>query len=139
MSFTRIKYVSRCADSLRPADIESIVAVSQRNNSARGITGAMALSGRLFYQVLEGAPDVVDHLYAKIAADARHTDVMLLRRQTNAPTRLFPNWSMRLINLQATEAARLEPLRELLAGTVELRERSDQMAATLERALATWV
>jgi hypothetical protein len=139
MQFKRIKYVSRCARDLKPADIDAIVAVSQRNNAARGVTGAMALSGRLFYQVLEGPPDVIDALYAKIAADPRHSDVTLLRSQAQVPMRMFAKWSMRIVNLEETEASRLEPLRELLMGTVELRERSDQMAATLERALATWV
>lgn len=138
MPFKRIKYVSQCAADLRPADIETIVAVSQRNNAARGVTGAMALSGRLFYQVLEGPPEVIDALYAKIAADPRHTNVTLLRSQSDAPMRIFPKWSMRIVNLEETEAAKLEPLRELLTGTVELRERSERMAATLERALAAW-
>lgn len=135
MTLKRIKYVSRFAGFLNQPDIEAIVAVSQRNNAARGVTGVMASSGRLFYQVLEGPTEVVDPLYARIAADPRHTDLVLLRSQDDVPGRLFPRWSMQLLNLDETSAMRLEPLREMLAAVVELRERSDRMASALERAL----
>jgi hypothetical protein len=137
MSIKRIKYVSRFAGHLTPADVESIAKVSQRNNATRQVTGVMATSGRLFYQVLEGPADVLDALYATITADPRHTDVLLLRSQDDVVARLFPQWSMQLVNLDDASAMRLEPIRELLTAVVELRELSDRMAASLERALAS--
>ncbi|MBM4359041.1 MAG: BLUF domain-containing protein [Deltaproteobacteria bacterium] len=137
MALKRIKYVSRFAEDLTQADVEAIAEVSQRNNAAREVTGVMASSGRLFYQVLEGPAEVVDALYATIAADPRHTDVLLLRSQSDVATRLFPQWSMHLVNLDDASAVRLAPLRELLTAVVELRELSDRMAVSLERALAT--
>lgn len=137
MALKRIKYVSRFAEHLTQADVEAIAEVSQRNNAAREVTGVMASSGRLFYQVLEGPAEVVDALYATILADPRHTDVLLLRSQSDVSSRLFPQWSMHLVNLDDASALRLAPLRALLTAVVELRELSDGMATSLERALAT--
>ncbi|MBM4377583.1 MAG: BLUF domain-containing protein [Deltaproteobacteria bacterium] len=136
MALKRIKYVSRFAEHLTQADVEAIAEVSQRNNAAREVTGVMASSGRLFYQVLEGPAEVVDALYATIVADPRHTDVLHLRSQSDVATRLFPQWSMHLVNLDDASVLRLAPLRELLTAVVELRELSDRMASSLERALA---
>ena len=137
MELKRIKYVSRFAEHLTQADVEAIAEVSQRNNAAREVTGVMASSGRLFYQVLEGPAEVVDALYATIVADPRHTDVLLLRSQSDVSARLFPQWSMHLVNLDDASGVRLAPLRALLTAVVELRGLSDGMATSLERALAT--
>ncbi len=139
MPLKRIKYVSRYARHLTENEIESIVATSQRNNAARQISGIMATSGRMFYQVLEGPSEAVDALYARISADPRHTDVALLRNQEDVAERLFARWSMRQINLEELASLRMEPLREMLSTVVDLRERSDRMAAVIERALANEV
>ena len=135
MALKRIKYISRFSGVLSPSDIEQIVAVSQRNNQLAGITGVMATSGKLFYQVLEGPSEQVDGLLKKIRADPRHTDFVLLRVQEDVESRLFPSWSMQSIQLDEASALRLEPLRETLATMVELRLLSDKMAAVLDRAL----
>jgi hypothetical protein len=57
-------------------------------------------------QILEGNETDVENLYAKIAQDSRHHElVVLLRKQTDKP--LFKDWSMGFIDLDNDEAARI--------------------------------
>lgn len=91
----RLLYVSRSrlAPETAAAEVDAIVAVARRKNSALGITGGLIWTGQAFAQVLEGEAAVVDALMATIAADPRHTDVRIVS-QVTVDRRAVPDWSM---------------------------------------------
>lgn len=131
----RIKYVSRFAREMTVAELDALVAKAAEKNRALGITGILATTGGLFYQVIEGPTAAIDSLYATIAADGRHVDVLVLGVEEGVAQRHFPQWQMHRVDLASPTEPQLEPLRELLATVVELRLRADRLTNTLERGI----
>lgn len=95
----RLLYVSRAADGLTTATIDSIVAQSRKNNPEAGITGLLCHSGNVFMQVLEGGRSAVNATYARILRDGRHANVELLLYEEIAERR-FAGWTMGRANLE---------------------------------------
>ena len=131
----RLKYVSRSVLPLGSTAVGLIVAHAQERNQQLDVTGVLVTTGSLFYQVIEGPESAVDSLYARIASDPRHTDLLILGVEENIHERFFADWSMQRIDLSTEADERLEPLREVLNLIVELRTRSQRLTHTLERAL----
>ncbi|NQX95351.1 MAG: BLUF domain-containing protein [Erythrobacter sp.] len=101
-------YIST-APSLTRADVDSILASSQRNNEARGVTGLLLYNGRNFLQLLEGEESELVSLMVKISHDPRHTGISMIDRKL-AEERACPNWAMRRVMI----AESVEKRRELL-------------------------
>ena len=122
----RLMYASRAADSVGTDELAAILRRSRQDNHASGITGLLCLSGGSFLQVLEGGRSQVSALYNRIAADARHRDVVLLSYEEIGERR-FAGWAMGLIDLSRlnpalllkySEAAVLDPY--ALSGRVSM-------------------
>jgi len=94
----RLLYASRAAEALTPEAVDSILAVSRKDNPALGITGLLCYSGDIFMQVLEGGRDAVSQLYNAISHDPRHRDVVLLDYE-EITERRFAGWTMGQVNL----------------------------------------
>jgi len=75
------------------AEIDVILAASQRNNLRFGVTGALIFNTGAFAQVLEGACPDVESTFERIQCDQRHRDVQVLAFE-GVPSRVFPSWSM---------------------------------------------
>jgi hypothetical protein len=129
----RIKYISRFTTPLDRAAIIAIGEQASRKNQRLGLTGLLMTSGGLFYQVLEGPPAEVDAVYAAIAADERHTDVLLLASEEDVPSRLYPDWSMHTIDLDAAAHVRLFPLKALIKAVFEQQLLIANMMWAIER------
>jgi Sensors of blue-light using FAD len=99
----RLLYASRACDTMTTAALAAIMTQSKTNNAKSGVTGVLCLSEGIFLQVLEGGRNAVSALYNRIAADARHRDVVLLNYE-EINERCFAGWSMGEVNL-----ARLNP------------------------------
>lgn len=89
-----IVYRSEAVDRLPYSALADICVFSARKNREVGITGFLVEFEGIFLQVLEGEPDVVETLFAHIAADTRHTEVELLLRETTAGQPNFGFWAM---------------------------------------------
>jgi hypothetical protein len=74
----RLLYASKAVDDVSQEGLLSILSQSKAHNPASGITGVLCSSGRIFLQLLEGGRTQVNALYNHIAADPRHTDVVIL-------------------------------------------------------------
>ncbi len=95
----RLLYVSRAVDKdCSKSAIESILEVSRAHNLHNGITGVLCYGGGVFLQAIEGGRDAVNRLYNHIAADARHSDVVLLHYEEISERR-FGGWTMGQVNL----------------------------------------
>jgi hypothetical protein len=94
----RLLYASRAKKALTPDQIEGLLVQGRAHNAAFGLTGILCWSGDVFMQVIEGGRDPVNAVYRHIAADARHTDVVLLSYEQIIERR-FGNWTMGQVNL----------------------------------------
>lgn len=98
----QLVYISNTRIDFPESELDRILAVSRRNNSARGVTGLLLYLGGAFLQVLEGADEDVEAIYTRIRSDARHWETNVLLDQ-DMP-RAFDGWSMGYPTLTADEA-----------------------------------
>jgi len=79
----RLTYVSHNERGERdtPATAAAILAIARRRNTTAGVTGAMAYSPGWFAQVLEGGLAGVEHTFARILRDQRHSGICVLRME----------------------------------------------------------
>ena len=113
----RLMYASRAVPAVDQEELLAILKKSKANNPKAGVTGVLCFSEGVFMQVLEGGRNAVNKLYNRIAADARHSEVMLLSYEEISERR-FAGWSMGQVNmarlnpallLKYSECAKLDP------------------------------
>jgi len=135
MSLKRIKYVSSFSRPMTPAEIDDLAQEAGFNNEVLEITGILAVSGSLFFQILEGPQEAVDQIYSRILQDNRHVHVMLLREEVGELERLFPDWTMRKVDLSEDAENRLAPLRAILEAVFAQTQTVGQLTHALERGI----
>ncbi|MBC6989989.1 BLUF domain-containing protein [Hymenobacter sp. BT491] len=91
--FYQLIYVSVAFAPFTNPELHALAAQARAHNSQRHITGILFYGEGYFAQVLEGAQEEVESLYASIKRDTRHHHVTLVVRGTR-PRREFPHWSM---------------------------------------------
>jgi Sensors of blue-light using FAD len=130
----RLVYASRAVDDVSQEQLLNILSQSKVNNPESGITGVLCSSGSIFLQCLEGGRMQVNALYNQIAADPRHSDVVILSYE-EISERNFSNWSMGVVNLEQvnpslllkySETATLDPYR--VSGTASMALLHELMA-----------
>lgn len=130
----RLVYASRAVDDVSQEQLLNILSQSKANNPESGITGVLCSSGPVFLQCLEGGRMQINALYNRIAADPRHSDVVILSYQ-EISERDFANWSMGVVNLEQvnvslllkySETATLDPYR--VSGTASMALLHELMA-----------
>ena len=129
----RITYISRYAKSMSSEELKKLGDLAADKNQELGVTGILMASGGLFYQVIEGPGEIVDELYATIERDGRHTDLLLLDSEDGLEDRRFPDWSMRLVNLDAASHVRLFPLKALIKAVFDQQMLVRNMIWAIER------
>jgi len=133
----RLLYASRAAKAVDQEEMEAILRQAKANNHKSGITGVLCLcrNGGVFLQVLEGSRDAVNRLYARLAADTRHSELVLLSYE-EIRERRFAGWTMGQVNmarlnaalvLKYSETAALDPYAMSGAAAMALL---DELAAT---------
>ena len=94
----RLIYVSKAVDPQTGALTESILRKAHAWNMQNDITGVLCEGQGVFLQALEGERGKVTRLYARIAADPRHTDLELIHCEGIADRR-YGDWSMARVSL----------------------------------------
>ena len=107
-------YISSFARPIPDDEIAELGAYAAQRNSGDGITGVLLTLGAVFFQVIEGEDGAIDDLYARVLRDDRHTDIICLRSEFDAEYRLFPDWSMNVIDLDDLVGEVMAPLKLLL-------------------------
>ncbi len=115
----RITYISKLAHPLSLKEIEAIGIIASQNNNHNNVTGLLVYFEKLFFQVLEGDDKEVDRLYAKIGKDARHRSILRLKTEYGIKERLFPSWSMKMINLDNNADDLMRPIKILFRTVLE--------------------
>jgi hypothetical protein len=96
-SIHNLVYCSRAVQNMDKETLEKIISTAKHHNPQWGITGLLVFGSGIFFQWLEGPRDNVTRLFEIIAADPRHTHVVLLTQEDDFRERLFPNWDMELV------------------------------------------
>jgi hypothetical protein len=102
-----LAYLSTCVKPFSTEEIEALLFKCRAFNSGVGVSGALLLHNRTFFQYLEGPPEAVRQVYKRIKDSARHTSITEL---LNAPVdkRLFSNWTMGFADVPESMVLRLE-------------------------------
>ena len=93
-SIHNLVYCSQASAALDKDAIARIIATARHHNPRLGITGLLVYGQGIFFQWLEGPHDNVSQLLARISADPRHTNVVVLSQEDEIRDRLFPEWDM---------------------------------------------
>lgn len=93
-----IVYKSRSKDVVDLDMVNSILAVSTRNNSANGITGVLIATKTHFLQVLEGEFEALNATFQRITSNTRHDKIQLISF-VEIEERKFGEWAMHGIGL----------------------------------------
>ncbi len=89
----QLVYVSSASANLSEDDLKDVISCARETNKILGVTGMLVFLDGCFLQVLEGRPERVRELYAKIEADPRHFGAkVLIESEIAKPA--FPAWSM---------------------------------------------
>ncbi len=107
-------YMSSFARPLSRPEIEEIGSRSARRNTEDGITGVLLTLGDIFFQIIEGDEWAIDDLYDRVLCDDRHTDIICLKTEPGIVERLFPEWSMNVLDLDDLAGDVVGPLKLLL-------------------------
>jgi hypothetical protein len=78
--------------------LERIFRISVPKNARLDITGALGFSQLTYIQLLEGPSSSLDQMMETLAADPRHSELIVLLR-SSSERRLLPGWSMARVNL----------------------------------------
>ncbi len=115
----RITYISRLKESLSIGEIELIGEASKIKNEDAQITGILLYFNDLFFQIIEGDSLNIENLYCKIKEDKRHEDVLCLKSENEITERYFPDWSMKVINLDRRTDELASPIKLLLKALID--------------------
>jgi len=90
-------YCSRAAPGVDQRSISKIVAAARHHNPRFAITGLLVFGSGIFFQWLEGPRDNIISLMKIIAADPRHSSIVVLSEEGEVHDRMFPEWDMELV------------------------------------------
>ena len=106
-------YVSSAAKPFTSDELADLMRAAREHNAVADITGMLLYKDGNFMQLLEGPQASVQALFAKIAADPRHTGAITLLRESIAD-RAFADWSMGFRDLRSPGIAGIPGYSEFL-------------------------
>lgn len=104
--FERVLYVSRAIPGLTFFDVYDIIRTALKENSKRGLTGALLVADGYFIQVLEGQAGAVQECFQRIETDNRHTSIQLRLRHPIAALAFPSDWMVLRDGVQVNSALR---------------------------------
>lgn len=95
-----LTYVSRYQQPISSEVLAQIESSAAEHNRAHGLTGVLLAFEGFFLQCIEGEPDAVQRVFARIERDPRHGSVVLLSVE-QIGERHFADWNMGLLSVSA--------------------------------------
>ncbi|MEZ5741680.1 MAG: BLUF domain-containing protein [Burkholderiaceae bacterium] len=108
-------YASAATHQFEPDELGELLKAARSKNERLGLTGMLLYADGSFFQVLEGAPGIVDQVYARIEADPRHDRVTQIIRES-IPQRAFAEWSMGFAAPTRQDLATLVGMNDFFSG-----------------------
>jgi len=93
-------YCSQVREGVGGADVDRIIATSQRRNRVQRITGILVFGSGVFFQWIEGPKAEVMSLVKLIETDLRHEMMVTLSTDEEIRERIFPTWDMELVGAE---------------------------------------
>jgi Sensors of blue-light using FAD len=93
MSLYCLVYVSIANQKMSDRHLEALLKKAMEKNEKSAITGMLLYRDGFFIQALEGEQETIENLFATIAKDERHRDVILVY-SSPIKQRGFPDWTM---------------------------------------------
>jgi hypothetical protein len=97
-------YCSHATPAMTTAEIPRIIQSAEKYNPDLEITGMLTYGGGMFLQWLEGPHHSVHELMGWIRKDPRHECILQLHSLSGLQDRLYPGWSMELVEPQDIQA-----------------------------------
>lgn len=113
MPLVSLVYVSVASRAMTDDDLRNILAKAREKNARLNITGMLLYRDGFFIQVLEGEQAQVDELFAVIAADERHRNVLKIEEHP-IEQRTFGQWTMGFNPMNNLSAEDLEGFTDYL-------------------------
>jgi len=110
MKRRRLIYTSRAVKEFTKQELMDLLHDSRAYNSIDKICGVLMHRNGYFLQVLEGEPDSIDNLLARLLRDARHTDLKIIH-DNSVDSLLFSDWAMGSADLESPELSLIPGLR----------------------------
>ncbi|MFM9926389.1 diguanylate phosphodiesterase [Variovorax sp. H27-G14] len=131
----QIAYVSKAKQAFDPPAMAELMRRSSSANESRGLTGFLLYDSAHFFQLLEGPPAAVDHLFEKIRGDARHGDIVCVLSEP-LQARAFSEWSMSYMTITRGELGAIDGLKSFFAAGATFMDLSAPQARLLVAAFA---
>jgi hypothetical protein len=109
-------YASAATRHFETAELTALLQAARKHNDGAGLTGMLLYTEGGFFQVLEGFPDAVEALYAKIEQDKRHDQVPKIVAEA-VPSRSFADWTMGFSQVSRKELALISGTNEFFSGS----------------------
>jgi hypothetical protein len=110
MKTRRLIYTSRAVKEFTKYELMDLLHDSRAYNSIDKICGVLMHRNGHFLQVLEGEPDSIDNLLARLLRDPRHENLKIIH-DSSVDTLLFSKWAMGSADLEAPELSLIPGLR----------------------------
>lgn len=101
-----VVYVSSSSVLMKDESLDQLLKQARGRNHSAGITGFLLHCEGNFMQFIEGPPQSIDAVYARIRADRRHHGVVTIY-EGPVETRQFDGWSMAFAPAQMVDFLRL--------------------------------
>jgi hypothetical protein len=110
MKLRRLIYTSQATKKLSNLALLDLLHDSRSYNKIDNITGILMHSNGYFLQVIEGRPDVIEHLVDRLLKDSRHIKFKIIL-DCSVNSRLFPNWNMSCADFDNPELSLIPGIR----------------------------
>ena len=123
--------MSQQSHILSDQGLDGLLANCRQNNFASEITGLLVSYRGIFIQYIEGDPELIDKLFARIKDDPRHHSVVELDSGFQED-RQFSNWSMAFRKLDDNKAEQILGFNDFNKETVfKVNSQNEYHQATL--------
>ena len=102
-----IAYISTSSTPLSESEIEALLMRARAFNAEVGVTGALLVHERTFFQYFEGPAPCVALVYQRIQASLLHKNIIELLNQS-VDKRVFSSWLMGFAEVSRSMALQLE-------------------------------
>ena len=109
-------YASAATRNFETAELTALLQAASKHNDGAGLTGMLLYTEGSFFQVLEGVPDAVEALYARIERDKRHDHVTKIVTEA-IPSRSFAHWTMGFSQVSRKELALISGANDFFSGS----------------------
>ena len=121
MRLRRIAYTSKAKEPFSKRNLLDLMHESRTYNTLDDISGVLIYRQHHFLQIIEGEPEAIKDLLARLLLDPRHSEIKIIHNCA-ADSRLFPNWVMDCADFDDPKLSLIPGLRKDLTDEKEIED-----------------